>query len=758
MKAVMLAGGEGTRLRPISAECPKPMVRLFDKPVMEYGVELLRTHGFNRIAVTLQTLPRMIMDHFGDGGDFGVLMRYNIEKEPLGTAGGVRDALDEPLDETVLVLSGDAVTDFDLRAALEWHNGKNADATLLLARRPNVLEYGLVMTDGGGRITRFVEKPSWGQVVTDTVNTGVYILSPKAQRLIPENTAFDFARDLFPLMMERGMGLYGYAAEGYWCDIGDSEAYLQCCRDILNGQARLRLPEQTPPPEGVTVNQPCYIAGNARFGRECRVGPYTVVGAGSVLGDGVSAEGGVLDGAALENGARCTGAFIGRGAVLKGRACVLEGAVVGDGAVIGEDAVVLEGARVWPRKEIQPGARVSGCVSRGAARRGALFDGSGIVQGLPHVDVTPDFCCKLGLAAAQSGEVSVSWRGGEAARLAALAVETGVCAGGGRALLTDAMTPPCAAFTGKIQRIPLNIFIRQDGRKLTLFFYDQNGLTPSRAEERKLESLVLRGDAALADPETLRPSRRVEDAAAQYAETAAEPPRWAVPGFAPVRLWAGGNGPDADLLRRALAAAGCVPGGAALYTDGLSLSAVLEDGREAGPERLLAILIRIETGCGANVLALPAGAPAFLDDLAARHGAAVLRPERDGGTARSLAADQPYMRDPTFMAARLAHGCRKLKKTLAELHKELPSFHLAENEVAVGTDRGAVMRELARQFPGAEFSEGLCARAGGGWVRVSPLPNRRALRVIAEGMSAELAGEICADFARKIEALDGRQK
>jgi mannose-1-phosphate guanylyltransferase/phosphomannomutase len=376
------------------------------------------------------------------------------------------------------------------------------------------------------------------------------------------------------------------------------------------------------------------------------------------------------------------------------------------------------------------------------------------------VDVTPDFCLKLGLAAAQAagGDVGLSWRGGEAARLTALALETGVCAGGGRVLQSDALTPVCAAFAGKLHQIPLSIFIRQDGRRLTLFFYGCDGMAPGRPEERKLESLALRGDVTLADPETLRPPRRIDDAAGQYTAAAAQPPHWAAMGFVPIQMSAGGNGPDADLLRRVLTAAGCVPGGAALYTDGLQLSAVTEDGREMSPAHLLAVLIRIEAACGANILALPFGAPAFLDDFAARHGAATLRIERDGDAARSLLAEQPYMRDPVFMAARLAHGCRKFGTTIAELYGQLPPVHLAEDEVAVGADRGAVMRELARQFPNAEFSEGLCARARGGWVRVAPMPNRRALRIIAEGLSAELADEICADFQRLVRSLDGNVK
>ncbi|MCL1807497.1 MAG: sugar phosphate nucleotidyltransferase [Oscillospiraceae bacterium] len=758
MKAVMLAGGEGTRLRPISAECPKPMVRLFDKPVMEYGIELLKSHGFNRISVTLQAMPHKIIDHFGEGGEWGVMMHYNIENEPLGTAGGVRDALDDSLEETVLVLSGDAVTDFNLREALEVHTRKDADATLILTRRPNVLEYGLVMTGDDGRISRFIEKPAWGQVFTDTVNTGIYILSPQALRLIPEKTQFDFARDLFPLMMEKGMGLYGYTAEGYWCDIGDCDAYLQCCRDILNGQTRLNLPPQHLPPEGVKVAQPCYIGQDAHFGRDVTIGPFTVIGSGSVLADGVTAEGSVLDGAVMEARSRVTNAYLGRGTVLREGASVLEGAVVGSGVVIGQDAVVMEKSRVWPRKEIQPGAHVSGSISKGAQRRGALFDSNGVVRGLPHADVTPDFCYRLGIAAAQSarGEVAISWRGGEAARLAALALETGVCAGGGRAVLTDALTPSCAAFGGGHHLIPLSVFIRQQERLLTLYFYDHNGVAPGRAEERKLEAAVLRGDVTLADPENLRPARVLNGLMEQYAVAAAARPHWAAGNFAPISMMVGGSGPEAELLRKTLAASGCAPnGGETLYSSGLSLTAVLEDGREIDAAHLLGVLIHVEAACGETKLALPPDAPAFLDDVAARQGITVLRVERDGEKARLLMADQPYMRDPVFMAARLAHGCRKLKTTLSELYESLPSFHLTAGEIAVEADRGAVMRELAKQFPGAELNEGIRTRARGGWVRVAPMPNRRALRIIAEGMNEELADELFADLSKKVKSLDG---
>jgi hypothetical protein len=453
------------------------------------------------------------------------------------------------------------------------------------------------------------------------------------------------------------------------------------------------------------------------------LGPYTVAGSGTIFGSGAEARGAVLDGSVLEPYSSCAGAYLGRGAVLRARASVFEGAVIGSGAVVGSGAVILEGSRVWPRKEIPSGMRVAGSVTEGSVRRLSAFDDSGVIRGLPHVDVTPDFCCKLGAAAAAQtgrGEVSIAWRGGEAARLASLALETGVCAGGGQAVLTDASSPSCAAFAGKQYNIPLNVFIKQDGRELELYFYDSGGLTPGRADERKLEAATLRGDITLAGPDSLRPPRRLRGLNEQYAEAA--------------------GSSDTE--------------GAVFHNDGLSLSAELCGGRELETAHLLGIMIQLEAARGADKLALPADAPAFLDDTAARLGVTALRVERDGEEARELLSRQPYMRDPAFMAARLAQGCRKFNTTLAVLAERLPSFRLTAGEVAVESERGAVMRELARALPGAELDEGIRARARGGWIRVAPAPNRRALRIIAEGLSTELAAELYADFARKVRELD----
>ena len=243
-----MAGGEGRRLKAVTGDLPKPMVPLLGKPLMERVIELLRESGVTDIAATLRYNPAPILEHFGDGEDFGVKLRWFIEQEPLGTAGSVKNCLDFTGGEDFLVVSGDAACDFDLRVLMEEHARSGDAATLALYESPEPLRYGLVVPDAAGEVRCFIEKPPWERVVTDLVNTGIYALSPRAMELVPERREFDFARDLFPLLLQRGEGIRGVRMEGYWCDVGTPEAYYRCCLDALEGRLRLVTPPETHEP------------------------------------------------------------------------------------------------------------------------------------------------------------------------------------------------------------------------------------------------------------------------------------------------------------------------------------------------------------------------------------------------------------------------------------------------------------------------------------------------------------------------------
>ena len=367
MKAIIMAGGEGSRLRPLTCDCPKPMMRLMDRPVMQYALELLRAHGIKQIAATLGYLPDAIIDYFGDGSAFDVSLHYYVEEMPLGTAGGVKRAQDF-LDETFIVLSGDGITDLNIAAALDFHRRKGSLATLVLRREVNPLEYGVVTTDSDGKIRAFYEKPARCDAVSDTVNTGIYIFEPQALSFIPDDCAYDFGHDLFPALVQAGEPVYGYVTDDYWCDIGDVRAYLSAHRAAMEGQIRLNglsgcngavvLPGAHVDPTAI-LEAPCLIAQGAQVSAGARIGAYSVLGENAFAGKNADLKRSILwMGARAEDGAQLRGAILASGASIAPHAQAYEESVLGTGARMESRSVILPGIKLWPGKTIGAGEKL----------------------------------------------------------------------------------------------------------------------------------------------------------------------------------------------------------------------------------------------------------------------------------------------------------------------------------------------------------------------------------------------------------------
>jgi mannose-1-phosphate guanylyltransferase/phosphomannomutase len=240
VKAVVMAGGEGTRLRPLTSNQPKPMVPIVGKPCMEHILELLKLHGLEDVIVTVAFLPQAIRSYFGSGDTLGMDIGYSVEETPLGTAGSVRLAAGQ-LDDTFLVISGDALCDVDLTRLIAYHREKKASVTIGLKAVDNPLEFGIVVTDDDGRVERFLEKPSWGQVFSDTINTGIYVLEPEVLDHVPTDRPHDFSKELFPLLLEMGRPIYGCVLDGYWQDIGNLDQYRQANFDALDERVNLNI-------------------------------------------------------------------------------------------------------------------------------------------------------------------------------------------------------------------------------------------------------------------------------------------------------------------------------------------------------------------------------------------------------------------------------------------------------------------------------------------------------------------------------------
>ena len=292
MKAVILAGGEGTRLKSVTGDLPKPMISLCGKPVLAHLLDLLKRNGSGEACIALYYRPEVIQDYFGDGGRYGIRLTYHTEENQRGTAGAVRACADFIGTDDFLVIAGDCVCDFGLTAMIEAHQRHECAVTMALSAQDNPLQYGIVLTDREDRIVSFVEKPDWSRVVSDLVNTGIYVVSPDALRLIPENEPCDFAKDLFPLLLSRGYEIRTVRLDGYWCDIGTPRAYFQCCLDALDGKIKLEgIPKQDPePPEYVTRSN----AGTQRVylcrsrARLMRALSQSLMEAGADFSDGLS--------------------------------------------------------------------------------------------------------------------------------------------------------------------------------------------------------------------------------------------------------------------------------------------------------------------------------------------------------------------------------------------------------------------------------------------------------------------------------------
>jgi mannose-1-phosphate guanylyltransferase/phosphomannomutase len=410
MRAVIMAGGFGTRLRPLTTHVPKPLVPVGNVPIVEHTVRLLRRHGFTDLLVLLYFLPETITSYFGDGSRWGVRISYVTPAADLGTAGAVRFAAGERR-EPVLVISGDVLTDFDLAAAMAFHRGRGAEATMVLTRVESPLAYGIVIVDESGRIVRFLEKPSWGEVFSDTINTGIYLLEPDVVGAIPAGRPYDFSKELFPALLASGRALYGHVAPGYWRDVGDLAEYRAAQLDVLQGVIALDVPGTRSEgaghavwiEEGARVDYLARIQGPVIIGRGATVAPGArlascVVGPGCTVASGASIEGSVLwEDVDVGAGAVIKEAIIGRQALIRPNAFLAEGVVIGDYCKIGESATIKANAKVWPYKEVEDGATLAMSLVWGERWSRSLFGRYG-VSGLANIEISPEFTAKLGAA------------------------------------------------------------------------------------------------------------------------------------------------------------------------------------------------------------------------------------------------------------------------------------------------------------------------------------------------------------------------
>ncbi len=512
-----MAGGEGSRLRPLTSNQPKPMAPLVNLPMMEHIVSLLRTHGFEEIVVTVAFMANAIRTYFGDGSEFGVRMVYATEEQPLGTAGSVRNAMAQ-LDDTFLVISGDVLTDIDLTKVVSFHHQRGALATIGLYSVEDPLEFGIVITRDDGSVERFLEKPTWGQVFSDTVNTGIFVLDPQVFDFIPAGRPVDFSSEVFPALLAAGKPIFGAVVDGYWEDVGTLEAYVRAHKDALDGKVAIDIPgfalqDGVWLGEGAEVHPDAAVTGPAVIGENCRVEAGARLGRYSVLGGNVRVRAGadlervvVHDNVYLGPGVRLRGTVVGRACDIRTNARCDEGVVLGDETFIGENAVVGAGVKIYPFKTVEAGATINSSIvweSRGAR---SLFGRDG-VAGLANVDISPELATRLALAYAttlkKNATVITSRDSSRSARMLKRAMMAGLNAAGVNVLDLEVASVPVTRFQARQPVAAGGVTVRLvegDTQSVVVRFFDGNGLDLSETEQRKIERLFNREDFRRALP------------------------------------------------------------------------------------------------------------------------------------------------------------------------------------------------------------------------------------------------------------------
>ncbi len=799
MKAIIMAGGEGTRLRPLTSTIPKPMARIMNKPVMEHSILLLKKHGITDIGVTLMYLPEHIRAYFGDGSAWGVRLTYFLEETPLGTAGSVKNTGDF-LDDDFLVISGDALTNADLSAFIAYHKAKRAEASLLLCPMDIPLSYGVVVTDGDGRIVRFLEKPTWSQVFSDTVNTGIYLLNPSVLKLC-EKFPCDFSKDIFPRLLSENRPLFGYVSSDYWCDVGDLDAYRHCHYDIFSGKAGVKLDACRLAPgiyaeegavmeAGAVVLPPVLIGKNAHIKSGAKVDGYTVIGEGSVIEAGASIKRSViLDHVLVERNAQIRGSILCSHAHIGEGASLYEQSVIGEESRIGRDAVIKPGVRVWPSKAVGQGEILSQSLVWGTAKTPDLFTERGM-RGAIGADLSPQCAEKLGstIGTLRKGRIGIAADGSPASLMLKYAVQSGIMATGQE--VVDFGNQPLPITRSGVKVYGLSAAVHAAARENTGFLevIVPGGASLGAEEMQKLQARFIREDFARSEAQSIPPVTDAYEYKLYYL-------RQILKGTEKANgmriLAASASDWGRQLLTSAAAELGCtliceeenitpldtekirrfaerVPASGCAFgaiLDELCESVLFIDERgrviDLDLYGVLVSLLVMRKYKNARIFAA-ASAPTVIEELAARYGAAVIR-TKDSPAARmqglaggdaDLEAQFILHFDGVGAVIRILDFLHRENTTLSALIDEIPPFYVRRREVqCTHGDKGRIMRTLSEGAPETEKTEGVKFREKHGWVLILPDGEKAACRIIAHADREEYAAELTDIYNEKIKEI-----
>ncbi|MCZ0754617.1 sugar phosphate nucleotidyltransferase [Anoxybacillus sp. J5B_2022] len=504
MKGIIMAGGRGTRLRPLTCDVPKPMVPLVGKPVLEYTIEWLKRFGVTDIAITIHYLGETIKQYFGDGSRFGVNICYFEEQEPLGTAGSIKHA-ESFIDDTFVVVSGDALTDVDLSEAIAFHRDRHALATIVTSQQANPLDYGGIIAANDGKVKQLIEKPKWNEVYSDFVNTGIYIFERDILQHINENETCDFSSDIFPMLLKNDAPLYAFLAKGYWLDIGTIQQYRKAHIDILNKHVHVSINGKELFPhvwvgadvqieDGAVIIGPAFIGDGACIRKNVKIEPYTVIGANVQIGEHTSVKRSVIwDRVYIGRYCELRGSLLAGDTYVANHVELLEQSVIGSHCTIQPNVQVKPTIKIWPKKTIGEGTVVHSSLFWGKQALQPLFGTRGI-SGVANVEMTPEYVTKLGAAYGSTlplhSHIIVAGDGHPFTNLMKQAFAQGLHTSGiCTAEWQEGVTAPVVRY--HLSQSPyaggVYIFLEESEQKVYIDLYDEHGYPLDRFREKAVE-------------------------------------------------------------------------------------------------------------------------------------------------------------------------------------------------------------------------------------------------------------------------------
>ena len=790
VKAIILAGGEGTRLRPLTCDRPKPMLPVMNKPILWRCIELLKKHGITEIALTLGYMSGKIKEALGDGSELGVKLSYFTEETPMGTAGSVRNAADFIREgDSFIVMSGSVITDIDLGLLIRFHEGRGALASVALSKTAVNTDYGMASLAEDGRITRFTESPDWGLAVSSYISTGIYALSAEVLDFIPEGVFSDFGRDIIPLLLKEPRGVYGLNIRGYWQDIGDLNAYRRCHRDILDGKVLLPLPVGSGDgvwlekgaviEQGAVIRPPVFVGSGSRIMRGARVEPY------SVLGHNVTVRGGagvkrsvVLDGCRIEENAQLRGAVVDEEATLRRGSAVYEQAVIGRSSVVGENCAVKPNVRIWPQKEL-PADRVQRTnLIWGSIDGGRIWTRTGLVGEL-GVEITPETMTRLGAALgtlAGCDRLAASDSGNPASAMLKSAFIGGVLSTGARLFDFGEQPLPVTRSGIRFHRLcagaAINVYSQGGADYGEIRLMGPGGADPTADFMSELRGSFEREDFSRSGSDSIHEAEYLFEYKLFYLKNLINSTKKQSLGY---KVIIGGSSPWAERLLisagndlnchvEAVSGANALEIAERIKAEGADLGAVIGpscqeltlvdgSGRIADRDmyRLLTAMVVMCSYKSAKIY-VPVSAPSGVEELAARYGAEVIRTRNSPPELmRELTASNDPMLHDQFIYGFDAVGAliklmdfmKSENVTLSELLRRLPETHIIHTGVDCENAAKSIEKlcELHKdQEP--DLTDGIKLNFDRGWVLILPTENAGALNITSQGYCEEYAREL----------------